>query len=223
MNTIAKASEEPVRAKICGLSRPEDMRCPALEKAAFLGFNFFPPSPRFIAPPQAASLVKMAPQNAQKVGLVVNPDDSDLLEICTNVQLDMIQLHGNESPARVAEIRRRFGLPVIKVISIASAEDVNRAHSYAQSADMLLLDAKAPKHSPIPGGNGITFDWRLIAGQNWPLPWMLAGGLTPNNVEEAVRITGAHMVDVASGVESAPGEKSCTAIAAFLAACDQSK
>jgi len=130
----------------------------------------------------------------------------------------MLQLHGHESPARVAEIRARFGLPVMKAVGIADEADLAAIAGYAQVADQILIDAKPPTGAALPGGNGLAFDWRLIAGRDWERPWMLAGGLTPANVAEAIRLTGARQVDVSSGVESAPGVKDADAIAAFIAA-----
>jgi phosphoribosylanthranilate isomerase len=130
----------------------------------------------------------------------------------------MLQLHGSESPERVTEVRDRFGLPVMKAVGIATADDLPKLADYGRVADQLLVDAKAPKGSVIPGGNGLPFDWRLVAGRRWPVPWMLAGGLTPGNVAEAVRLTGAVQVDVASGVETAAGVKDAALIRAFIVA-----
>ncbi len=208
-----------IRTKICGLKTPQDIAAAAAAGAAYIGFNFFAKSPRYVAPPEAAALAFDAPIGLCKVALVVDADDADLDALTQVVPLDMLQLHGKESPQRVAEIKTRYGLPVMKVLGVASAEDVAQIDTYAQVADQILVDAKAPKGAVLPGGNGVTFDWRLLAHKKyWQVPWMLAGGLTPDNVAEAIRMTGARQVDVASGVESAPGKKDAGLIAQFVAA-----
>ncbi len=207
-----------IRVKICGLKTPETIAAAAEAGAAYVGFNFFPKSPRSVPVELARELALEVPPGVAKVGLVVDADGSRLQEILDVVPLDIIQLHGSETPERVKEVRAAFGLPVMKAIGIASAEDVGRIDEYAGVADMLLIDAKPPKDGPLPGGNGVAFDWRLIANRRWSLPWMLAGGLTPENVGEAIALTGARQVDVSSGVESAPGEKDVSRIRAFLGA-----
>jgi phosphoribosylanthranilate isomerase len=153
-----------------------------------------------------------------KVALSVDADNARLDDITEHVPLDMLQLHGSETPERVAEVRARYGLPVMKAIGIADGGDVSKIADYAQVADQLLIDAKPPKNAELPGGNGLAFDWRLIAGRRWAVPWMLAGGLTPENAAEAVRMTGAQQLDVSSGVESAPGVKDAEKISAFCEA-----
>jgi phosphoribosylanthranilate isomerase len=158
------------------------------------------------------------PPGVAKVALVVDADDATLDEIVAKVPLDMLQLHGSESPARVAEIRARYGLPVMKAVGIAEEADLPRLADYGRVADQLLVDAKPPKGAELPGGNAIAFDWRLIANRRWPVPWMLAGGLTPENVALAIRMTGAKQVDVSSGVERAPGVKDADLIRAFIEA-----
>ena len=170
-------------------------------------------SPRF-----SGGLALEAPLGLAKVGLVVNADDALLDAILAEVPLDMLQLHGSESVARVAEIKARYGLPVMKAVGVAGEDDLEALADYGRVADQLLVDAKAPKGAALPGGNGLAFDWRLVANRRWPCPWMLAGGLTPANVAEAVALTGAPQVDVSSGVESAPGVKDPARIAAFVAA-----
>ncbi|MCM2561483.1 phosphoribosylanthranilate isomerase [Lutimaribacter sp. EGI FJ00015] len=208
-----------IRVKICGITRPEDVDACASGGATYLGFNFFPKSPRYVAPDSAAALALRAPVGLAKVALVVDADDATLDEIVADVALDMIQLHGRESPERVAQVRARYGLPVMKAIGIAEAADLAKIDSYAPVADQLLIDAKPPKDAVLPGGNGLAFDWRLLQGRKyWQKPWMLAGGLTPENAAEAVRLTGARQVDVASGVESAPGVKDAALIRRFVAA-----
>ncbi|WP_300070949.1 phosphoribosylanthranilate isomerase [uncultured Ruegeria sp.] len=210
---------DDVRLKICGLTAPEHVRAAVEAGAGYVGFVFFPKSPRHLQLQTAADLAQLVPAGVAKVALVVNATDEDLDRIVSTVPLDMLQLHGKENPDRVAEIRERFGLPVMKAIGIAEAEDLTAIDLYSEVADQLLVDAKPPRNSELPGGNGLAFDWRLLAGRKyWRRPWMLAGGLTPDNVAEAVRMTGARQVDVSSGVESAPGVKHVGLISAFAAA-----
>lgn len=206
------------RVKICGLTRPEDVAACHAAGAAYVGLNFFPRSPRYVTPEAAREIALEAPVGLAKVALVVDAEDAALDAILNVVPLDMLQLHGGESPERVALLRARYGLPVMKVVGIAGAADVARLDAFEAVADQILVDAKAPKGAPLPGGNGVTFDWRLIAGRKWTRPWMLAGGLTPANVAAAVRLTGARQVDAASGVESAPGVKDAALIQAFVEA-----
>lgn len=209
-----------IRAKICGLSTPDTVAAAVAGGAAFVGFNFFPRSPRAVTPDQAAALAPLVPQSVGKVGLFVDDTDVRFDQVLGTSPLDLLQLHGQETPRRVAEIRLRTGLPVMKVIGVASPDDIAAAHAYVEVADWLMFDAKPPKDmaGALPGGNALSFDWMLIAGRQWSRPWMLAGGLTPATVGEAVRISGAAYVDVSSGVEDAPGRKSLDKIAAFLAA-----
>lgn len=208
-----------IRVKICGLRDAAQVAAAVDAGAAYVGFVFFPKSPRHIAPEQAAALAANVPPGVAKVALTVDADDTFLDQLLERVPLDMLQLHGHESPARVAEIRARYGLPVMKAIGIADAADLDQIDTYAAVADQLLIDAKPPKDATLPGGNGLAFDWRLLAGRKyWTRPWMLAGGLTADNVAEAVRLTGARQVDVSSGVESAPGVKDPDRIRAFVTA-----
>jgi len=204
--------------KICGLITPESIAVAVESGARYLGFNFFAKSPRYAPPPLAAALAVDVPPGVAKVGLVVDADDAALEEINARVPLDILQLHGSESVARVAEIRARFGLPVMKAIGVATSADLAALAEFEAVADLILLDAKPAPDADLPGGNGLTFDWRLIAGRKWKKPWMLAGGLTPDNVARAINLTGATQVDVSSGVESAPGQKDPTLIRAFLQA-----
>ncbi len=206
------------RVKICGLTTPEAVEVAVGAGARYLGFVFFEKSPRNLDARAAAALAIEVPPGVAKVGLVVNADDALLGEITDRVPLDMLQLHGSESPERVAEIRARFGLPLMKAVGIAEEADLQRADEYAEAADQLLLDAKPAPGADLPGGNGLAFDWRLLAGRSWAKPWMLAGGLTPDNVVRAINLTGAAQVDVSSGVERAPGIKDAALIRAFLAA-----
>ena len=203
--------------KICGLRDAETIRVAGEAGARYIGFNFFAKSPRSVTLDQAAALAVDTPMGVSKVGLVVDVDNAFLDDLTARVPLDMLQLHGSESPERVAEVKARYRLPVMKVKGIASAEDLRALESYFDVADQILVDAKAPKGADLPGGNGITFDWTLLQGRRWPVPWMLAGGLTPENVREAMRLTGANQVDVASGVESSAGVKDADLIRAFCA------
>lgn len=208
-----------IRVKICGLSTPQDVAAVAAAGAAYAGFVFFPKSPRNVSIEQAAALAVEAPVGLCKVALTVNATDAQLDAITEAVPLDMLQLHGRETPERVAEVRSRYGLPVMKAVGIADASDVPQIAEYEQVADQLLIDAKPPKEAELPGGNGLAFDWRLLAGRKyWRKPWMLAGGLTPDNVAEAIRMTGARQVDVSSGVENAPGRKDAALIESFTRA-----
>ena len=209
-----------IEVKICGVNTPEALRAVVVAGAEFVGLNFYPPSPRSVTPDQAAALAAAAPQHLCKVGLFVNVEDETIAKTLASVPLDMLQLHGGESPARVAQIKARFGLPVMKVVKIAERADLAVAEPYFRVADRLLFDTKPPKEmtGALPGGNALAFDWHLLVGQTWPLPWMLSGGLDPGNVAEAARISGARAVDVSSGVEDRPGLKNPDKIGAFLAA-----
>lgn len=193
--------------KICGLTEPAGVAAAVEAGARYVGFVFFPKSPRHVTADQAAALAATVPLGVAKVGLFVNPDDALLQEVLARVPLDIIQLHGQETPARVAQIRQLAGLPVMKAVGVAEPRDLDALWDYGLVADMLLIDAKPPKDAALPGGNGLAFDWRLLAGRQILKPWLLAGGLTPDNVSQALRLTRAQGVDVSSGVESAPGIK----------------
>ena len=207
------------RVKICGLTRPEDVAAVAAAGAQYAGFVFFPKSPRNVSIETARALALNAPVGLAKVALVVDASDAALDAIVEQVPLDILQLHGHESPERVAEVKARYGLPVMKAVGVADASDMAQIALYEEVADQLLIDAKPPKGADLPGGNGLAFDWRLLSGRKyWRKPWMLAGGLTPDNVAQAVRMTGARQVDVSSGVESAAGVKDAAKIAAFVKA-----
>lgn len=207
-----------IRVKICGLRSEADIAAVAAARAAYAGFVFFPKSPRHVSLDQARAMAFAAPVGLAKVALVVDASDAALDEIIEAVPLDMLQLHGHETPDRVADIRARYGLPVMKAVGVADEGDLAAIFDYSTVADQLLIDAKPPKNADLPGGNGLSFDWRLVAQRRWLRPWMLAGGLTPENVAEAIRLTNARQVDVSSGVESALGVKDPARIMAFTRA-----
>lgn len=207
-----------VSAKICGLNTLESVAAAVSGDAGFIGFVFFPPSPRYVAPDEAAVLSRVVPPTVTTVGLFVDASDDVIAETLRTVNLDMLQLHGNESPDRVRELGGRFGLETMKAIKVESAADVEAASEYDESADWLLFDAKAPRdmEGALPGGNAVTFDWRLLRGWSRERPWMLSGGLDADNVSEAASISGAVVVDVSSGVEDRPGNKNPRLIERFL-------
>jgi len=207
-----------MRIKICGLSTPKTIAAAADAGATHIGLNFYPPSPRYVDTHLATKLTASAPKGLTKVGVFVDPNDGFLEESVEAGELDAIQLHGNEGAARISQLKMRFGLPVWKVWSVSTASDVARANEFADAADFLLFDAKTPKDAKLPGGMGVGFDWSLLEAYTGSLQWGLAGGLTPHNVAEAIRATGAALVDTASGVESAPGIKDVDKITAFCKA-----
>jgi phosphoribosylanthranilate isomerase len=210
-----------VAAKICGLSTKEAVAAAITGGAAYLGFAFYPRSPRAVTPQQAAQLSASVPAAIARVGLFVDADDQTIEAVLASAPLDILQFHGSETPERVIESRLKFGRPIMKAVAIAGPEDVVGAVRYEDAADRLLFDAKPPcRPDALPGGNGLAFDWELIAGRTWRLPWMLSGGLTAELLPEAVRISGATAVDVSSGVESRPGVKDPGKIRAFLAAAN---
>jgi phosphoribosylanthranilate isomerase len=185
--------------------------------AAYIGFVFYPPSPRAVSSARAAALCAEVPASVRRVGLFVDADDAVIGAALDTAPLDILQFHGCETPERVAEVKARFGRPVMKAIPIASAEDVAAASLYEDCADYLLFDAKPPRMGDaLPGGNGLAFDWRLIAGRRWRRAWMLSGGLTAPLLADAVRISCATAVDVSSGVERRPGDKDPAKIREFL-------
>ena len=214
----AMSSAKPAPAvKICGISTPETLGAVIAARAEWVGFNFFPPSPRYVATTAVSALGQQAAGRIGRVGVFVDADDAFLAERVASGALDVLQLHGTEPPERAAALRARFGLPVWKVLSVANRDDVSRAASYVGAADFILFDAKTPKGT-LPGGMGLSFDWSLLSAWKAQLPWGLAGGLSPDNVAEAVRHTAAPLVDTSSGVESAPGAKDADRIAAFVRA-----
>ncbi len=210
----------PIEVKLCGLNTPEAMDAAVAAGADMIGLNFYPPSPRAVTTEEGARLAQRAGGRVRKAGLLVNPDDELLIRVTQSVPLDLLQLHGALPPERVAEIRARFGLPVMLALPIAREEDFEAVAPFEPVADRFLFDAKPPKtmKDALPGGNAVSFDWQLLAGRSFRRPWMLAGGLTTDNVAQAVEISGAKAVDTASGVEEAPGKKSVEKIKAFVAA-----
>ena len=207
-----------VRAKICGINTVDAAEAAAANGAGFIGFVFYPPSPRDVAPERAADIVGILDGRVSTVGLFVDADDTTIAEALAKVPLDMLQLHGVESPDRVRAVRARHGRPVMKAIAVAAADDLDRARDYDDAADWLLFDARASSPSGLPGGNARAFDWQLLSGARFSRPWMLSGGLSAANVARAVAVTKAENVDVSSGVEDRRGHKDPDLIAAFLTA-----
>ncbi|MFW5679153.1 MAG: phosphoribosylanthranilate isomerase [Pseudomonadota bacterium] len=204
--------------KICGLTRPDDVAAAIAAGADYVGAILVPASRRTVAMDALPALFAAAAGRAKRVAVTVDPDDDLLDRLATSGAVDFVQLHGHESAARVAAVRRRTGLGVVKALPVAVADDLRDVAGYAAVADLLLFDAKPPPGASA-GGNGLTFDWRLVrAIDAGPTPWGLAGGLDPTNVQQAVRLTGAGFVDVASGVETAPGRKDHDLVRAFVAA-----
>jgi phosphoribosylanthranilate isomerase len=203
--------------KICGLTDIAALDAAIGARADYAGFNFYPPSPRFLPLDRAAALAARADCWIKRVGVFVTATDEAIAEAVAAARLDAIQLHGGEPPERAGQLRARFGLPVWQVISVAGTGDIAKAAAYAGAADFILFDAKTPKGT-LPGGMGLAFDWALLANYRGALPWGLAGGLNPANVAEAVQISGAPLVDAASGIERAPGVKDVDLIAAFCQA-----
>lgn len=206
----------PIQAKICGLTTPEAVAAVVRGGAEYAGFVFYPKSPRHLTLEKAAALVGHLPKHIRKVAVVVDAPDDALLAIRTAIAPDFFQLHGKETPARVSEVKTLAGDKVIKAVTVRTADDIASARAYQKIADMLLFDAKAPKG--LPGGNGISFDWELLKDKHFDIPWMLSGGLNAENIAEAVRVSGAGIVDVSSSVESSPGIKDPKLVSDFLRA-----
>ena len=204
--------------KICGLTSIKAIDAAVSAGADMLGFVFFPSSPRSLDFETAEILARHIPDEITLVALSVDADNLFLEAIASRVKPDVMQLHGKETPCRVSEVQNLFGLPVMKAVGISGPDDVNRAFDFAAVADQIMFDTKPPPNATRPGGNAIAFDWSLIAAKEWPVPWMLAGGLTPNNVAEAIAASGAPAVDVSSGVEDASGTKDPTKIFSFITA-----
>lgn len=204
--------------KICGLTDEIAVRTAVENQADMVGFVFYPRSPRNVSAEQAETLLRDVPSGIDRVGLFVDPETDFLDQILAKARLDLLQLHGDETPERCRAISIYFGLPIIKAIKVSSKADIKAAKDYEDVVDWLMFDARPPQDGALPGGNGVAFDWALLKGVEFKRPWLLAGGLTPDNLSQAVRQSGATAVDVSSGVESAPGKKDPAKIAAFLAA-----
>lgn len=208
----------PVNVKICGLTTVEAVQDTVAAGADYIGLVFFPKSPRNLDFDTAQRLAQQVPSHVKTVALMVNPSDDFLRELLEHVDVDILQLQGSESAERVREIKELSGKPVIKALGVSSQDDLATLESYKGLADQILLDAKAPKDADRPGGNGASFDWSLLTNTSIDVPWMLAGGLTIENVKEAITVSHAHQVDVSSAVESAPGVKDKEKVRAFIAA-----
>jgi phosphoribosylanthranilate isomerase len=206
------------KVKICGLKTEAALEAALAGGADYVGLVFFPPSPRNLTPETARGLAAKARGRAKIVALMVDPDDALIETVVTSVDPDILQLHGKEPPERVAEVRRRWGKPVMKAVKVETAADAETAFGYRHIADLVLFDARAPADSTRPGGNGAPFDWRALSGVKDKVPFVLSGGLTPDNVADAIRLTAAAIVDVSSGVETHPGEKDPDLIRRFLRA-----
>jgi len=202
--------------KICGLKTQSALEAAVEEGADYVGFVFFPRSPRYIEPKKAKELGALVPSNIKKVAVTVDASDQELDVIFRHFKPDVIQLHGSEDHERIHALHRRFSLPVIKAVLVRSSDDIARGAAFAGIADMLLFDAKAPATSTLPGGNGIAFDWTLLKSRQFMVPWFLSGGLNLENLEDAVRISGTRAVDVSSSLEIEPGEKDPELIRLFL-------
>lgn len=207
-----------MRVKVCGIRTRAEAVAAASAGAAYVGFVFYARSPRALTLGDARWIAEGSPEGLIRVALTVDADDQVLDAIVATVPIEMIQLHGRETPERVVAVRERYRLPVMKALGIREEEDLDALHDYERAADQLLVDARPPAGADRPGGHGTSFDWRLIQNRRWRVPWMLAGGLTPENVAEAVRQTGAEQVDVSSGVEARPGDKDPARILAFIRA-----
>lgn len=210
-----------IKVKICGVTTPEALEAAIEEEADFIGFVFFGKSPRNLSPERAARLIERVPSHIKTVGLFVDADDAGFDAVFRHAQLDMIQLHGSENPRRVAEIRSRWQKPVMKVIKVAEASDLIVLGETQSAADWILFDAKPPVDAELPGGNGRAFDWKILKNLKVPKPWMLSGGLTPDNIKTALEVLSPHAVDVSSGVEDSPGVKNPDKIRAFIRAVKQ--
>mgnify|MGYP000427159972 FL=1 len=210
-------TQRPTRVKICGLTSPEAIKGAAQAGATYGGLVFYEKSPRHLSLAKAREVALAAPPGFAKVALVVNPQDAFLEEMLSQVPIDILQLHGAEQPQRVQQIKQSTGLPIMKALGIATAQDLREIDRYAEICDQLLIDAKPAPGAKLPGGNGLAFDWQLLENHTWKIPWMLAGGLTPDNVAQAVRVTQARQIDVSSGVESAPGTKDMEKMRNFVA------
>jgi phosphoribosylanthranilate isomerase len=206
----------PLFTKICGLTDATAVEAAVAHGADMAGFVFYPPSPRNVSAEQAEALLNEVPSGIDRVGLFVDPETDFLDKILAKARLDLLQLHGDETPERCRAISVYFGLPIIKAIKVSTKADLKAAKDYEDAVDWLMFDARPPADSALPGGNGNAFDWNILKGAEFKRPWLLAGGLTPENLSQAVQQSGARAVDVSSGVESAPGKKDPAKIRAFL-------
>ena len=211
----------PIDVKFCGLTSVKDINLAASMGARYAGFVFFEKSPRSLTFEMGRKLALEAPIGLAKVALVVNPKFSYLDELISQVPIDMIQLHGSESPKIVHDVRKRYGLPVMKAIGISSESDLKKVKSYCEVCDQILFDAKPSSKDALPGGNGLQFDWSVLANKKWSKPWMLAGGLNAANVEKAVKVTNARQLDLSSSIELSPGIKDPEKIQDFMQALEQ--
>ena len=206
--------------KICGISTLADYLACAACDVDYVGFVFFEKSPRHLTIEQAIKMANIVPDGICKTALVVDPSDKDLDDLLDKVPVDMIQLHGHESAERVSEVKDKFGLPVMKAVGISDESDLVNLYEHSRIADQILVDAKPPKNAVLPGGNGLSFDWKLLAGRRWSTPWMLAGGLNSSNLLQAAKLTGARQFDVSSGVETSTGVKDIKLISDFIQAAN---
>ncbi len=206
----------PLFTKICGLTDAAAVEAAVTHGADMLGFVFYPPSPRNLSAEQAEDLLREVPSGIDRVGLFVDPETDFLDRILARARLDLLQLHGDETPERCRAISVYFGLPIIKAIKVSTKADLKAAKDYEDAVDWLMFDARPPADGALPGGNGQAFDWTILKDADFKRPWLLAGGLTPENLAEAVNQSGATAVDVSSGVESTPGRKDPAKIRAFL-------
>jgi len=205
-----------IETKICGISTAQAVDAVAAGGAAYIGFIFFEKSPRHVQIDQAAKLASQVTGAVRKVAVSVNADDEYLDQIVSGIKPDMLQLHGSETPQRVADLKARHGLPVMKAFAIHDATDLKNAEPYQGIADRFLFDAKPPEGSELPGGNGVSFDWKLLRHFNSVTPYMLSGGLSSDNIEEALNLSGAQAIDISSGVESSPGIKDIAKVESLL-------
>lgn len=208
------------QVKICGLTTVAAVQAAVKAGAAYLGFVFYPRSPRHMTPAKVSELVKDVPPSIKKVAVCVDITDDEIEVMLTHFRPDYFQLHGKESVARVQEVKKKYGIPVIKAVAVRNGDDIARGMGYEAAADMLLFDAKAPETmtDALPGGNGLVFDWNLLKNREFTVPWMLSGGLNAENVREAVTLSGASIVDVSSSIESRPGIKDPILIQEFIRA-----
>jgi len=205
-----------IAVKICGITTPDAANAAVAAGAVYGGLVFHPKSPRNLDIEQAATLARLMRGKLKVVTLLADPSDEQLAAVTGTVAPDLLQLHGGENARRVAYVRARFNTPIIKVLPVAEASDLAAAAEYENVADLLMFDARAPKGAERPGGHGAAFDWKILAGRSFGKPWFLAGGLDPDNVARAIEQSGAQMVDVSSGVESAPGIKDPARIQSFV-------